>query len=402
MQLLAAASPPVAVSPVPPPPSCMVRGRARTCRNCWLVADCDTAASSASGSGTPAATFALGSAAPLQGSGGGSVLGATQPTQSEGDIPADPVVGAAPSSFSEHDAKMRYDMHGSAMPAAVMNSAVSTTQGPVVPDVAAVPGCTFVSLSSSSDEDVQGSRWFLVDHGHVPQHRVNKRSGFANPEKQSGQQFNPWAPVLPATSTIQQQRQTKMPEVSQQTEQLPQRVDVPVAKAVAEQWSATHRSMDANVTEDGGEPAKSYALKWSADSTTQGQRVHAAAAVPGCFLLIWEESDNEVPFKTPPSPAPPRPIFEDQALPVQALPVQATSGVMEDVECKVCDIWMPAHYLEDHYKSKRHIFLSDATNALALKNWIRNGGKDSISALKASSDGVNGWANMNRNTKKQV
>jgi len=45
----------------------------------WPVAGCDTAASSASGSGAPAAAFALGSAEPLQGSGGGSVLGATQP-----------------------------------------------------------------------------------------------------------------------------------------------------------------------------------------------------------------------------------------------------------------------------------------------------------------------------------
>ena len=43
------------------------------------VAGCDTAAGSASGSGTPAEAFAHSSAEPLQGSGGGSVFGAIQP-----------------------------------------------------------------------------------------------------------------------------------------------------------------------------------------------------------------------------------------------------------------------------------------------------------------------------------
>jgi len=145
-------------------------------------------------------------------------------------------------------------MHGPAMPAAVMNSAVSTTQGPGVPDAAAVPGCIPVDLSES-DEEVQGSGWFLVDDRDVQQHRVNKGSGFANPEKQGGRPLNPWGPVLPPRSTMKPQQQTKMPEVSQETEQLPQRVDVPVAKAAAEESFATRGSMDASMTEGGGLPA---------------------------------------------------------------------------------------------------------------------------------------------------
>ena len=236
-------------------------------------------------------------------------------------------------------------MHGPAMPAE------ATMQGPGVLAAAAVPGCILVDLEESEDE-------------------------VREPAESS-------ALVWSAVSTTQGP-------------------GVPAAAAVP-----GCILVDLEESEDEiREPAESSALEWSAVSTTQGPGVPAAAAVPGCILVDLEESDNEVResgwlppggevatqatssktpviwlpgclagclrelagclraerlfktplpvIKTPPSPPQPRPILKDQALPVQALPVQATSGVMKDVECKVCNIWLPAHYFEDHCKSTRH------------------------------------------------
>jgi len=159
-------------------------------------------------------------------------------------------------------------MQGPAMPAAVMNSAVSTTQGPGVPAAAAVPGCIPVDLEESEDEDRE-PEWCVVKDRDLQQRMVDKGSGFANPEKQGGQPLNPWAPVLPPRSTMMPQQQTKMPEVSQQTEQLPQRVDVD------KQWSEQAADSTAS-TSSGSASLKPAEIWYKLEQCIQQERARQA------------------------------------------------------------------------------------------------------------------------------